>query len=163
MYTYGYFMLMYACVLSHFSHVRLFVTLWTVAHQSPLSRGFSRQEYWSGLPCPPPEDLPNSGIEPVSLTSPALADEFFTTSATREAPLLMYGKNQTNIVEQLFFNLKKRQAEDMGWGGWRQRQATQGPAPFQKEGMENHTASFSRSRLGIACIPLARTHACYPI
>ena len=41
-------------MLSHFSHVRLFVTLWTVAHQAPLSMGFSRQEYWSVLPCPPP-------------------------------------------------------------------------------------------------------------
>ncbi|ELR54344.1 hypothetical protein M91_17033, partial [Bos mutus] len=47
-----------------------------------LSMGFSRQGYWSGLPCPPPGDLSNSGIEPVSLTSPTLADEFFTTSAT---------------------------------------------------------------------------------
>ena len=104
MYPYGYFMLMYACVLSHSSHVQLFVTPWTVAHQAPLSRGFSRQEYWSGLPCTPPGDLPDSGMEPVSLTSPALADKFFTTSATREAPVLMCGKNQTNIVEQLSFN-----------------------------------------------------------
>ena len=55
-----------ACV-SRFSHVRLFATLWTVAHQTPLSMGFSRQGYWSGLPCPPPGDLPNPGIEPVSL------------------------------------------------------------------------------------------------
>ena len=47
--------------------------------------GFSRQQYWSGLPFPPPEDLPNPGIEPVSLASPALADKFFTTSATWEA------------------------------------------------------------------------------
>ena len=45
-----------ACVLSHFSHVRLFVTLWTVAHKSPLFIGFSRQEYWSGLSFPSPED-----------------------------------------------------------------------------------------------------------
>ena len=45
------------------SHVRLFVTLWTVARQAPLSMGFSRQDYWSGLPCPPPGDLPNLGIE----------------------------------------------------------------------------------------------------
>ena len=43
------------CVLSHFSRVRLLVTPWTVAHQAPLSMGFSRQEYWSGLPCPPPQ------------------------------------------------------------------------------------------------------------
>ena len=43
-------------MLSHFSHVRLFATLWTVGHQAPWSMGFSRQEYWSGLPCPPPGD-----------------------------------------------------------------------------------------------------------
>ena len=67
------------------SHVRLFVTPWIVAHQTPLSMGFSRQEYWSGLPCPPPGDLPNPGIRPVSLMPPALADGFFTTSATWEA------------------------------------------------------------------------------
>ena len=48
------------------SHVQLFVTLWTVAPQAPLSMGFSRQESWSGLPFPPPGDLPNPGIEPVS-------------------------------------------------------------------------------------------------
>ena len=69
-------------MLSRFSHVQLFVTPWTVASQAPLSMQFSRQEYWSGLPCPPPEDLPNPGIEPVSLTSPALAGGFFSTSAT---------------------------------------------------------------------------------
>ena len=65
--------------------VWLSVTPWTVAHQAPLSMGFSRQEYWSGLPCPPPGDLPDSGIEPESLMSPALAGRFFTTSATWEA------------------------------------------------------------------------------
>ena len=48
------------------SHVQLFVTLWAVAHQVPLSLGFSWQEYWSGLPFPSPEDLPNPGIEPMS-------------------------------------------------------------------------------------------------
>ena len=52
------------CVLSHFSHVELCATLWTVACQAPLSMGFSRQEYWSGLSCPPPGDLPDSGIKP---------------------------------------------------------------------------------------------------
>ena len=68
------------CVLSRFSHVQLSVTIWTVAHQAPLSMEFSRQEYWSGLPCPPPGDLPDPGIEPKSLMSPALAGAFFTTS-----------------------------------------------------------------------------------
>ena len=73
------------CMLSHFSRVQPFVTLWTVAHQAPLSMGFSRQEYWSGLPYLPPGDLPDPGIEPTFLTSPALAGGFFTTSATWEA------------------------------------------------------------------------------
>ena len=73
------------CMLSHFSRVQLFETLWTVARQTPLSMGFSRQEYWSGLPCPPPRDLPNSGIEPACLTSLALVGGFFTTNATWKA------------------------------------------------------------------------------
>ena len=53
-----------------------------IAHQAALSKGFSRQQYWSGLPCPPPGDLPNVGIEPETFLSPALAGGFFTTSAT---------------------------------------------------------------------------------
>ena len=56
-------------MLSHFSHVRLFATLWTIACQAPLSMGFSRQEYWSELPCPPPGDLLDPGIQLVSLRS----------------------------------------------------------------------------------------------
>ena len=75
---------MCVCVLDHLSSVRFFETLWTVARQIPLSMGFFRQEYWSGLSCPPPGDPPNPGIEPKSLTSPALAGEFFTTSTTWE-------------------------------------------------------------------------------
>ena len=62
-----------------------FVTLWTITLQAPLSMGSSREEYWSGLPCPPPGDLPDLGIKPMSLLSPALAGDFFTTSATWEA------------------------------------------------------------------------------
>ena len=65
---------MHVCMLSCFSPVRLCVTLWTVACQAPLSLGFSRQDYWSGLPCPPPGDLPNLGAEPMSLMTPALGD-----------------------------------------------------------------------------------------
>ena len=71
------------CLLGHFSHVWLCVTWWTVALQAPPSLGFSREEYWRGLPCPPPRDLPDSGIEPVSLTSLALTGSFFTTSVTK--------------------------------------------------------------------------------
>ena len=75
-------------VLSSFSHVCLCVTLWFVAPQAPLSMEFSRQEYWSGLPCPPLGNLPDPGIKPLSLMSPALAGGFFTTSATWEAHLV---------------------------------------------------------------------------
>ena len=75
-----------ACICAQsFSSVPCFVTPWTVARQAPLSMGFSRQEYWSGLPFPPPGDLPDPGAEPASLKSPALAGGFFTTSTTREA------------------------------------------------------------------------------
>ena len=76
------------CVFEMLSHVRLFVTPWTVALQAPLSMGFSRQEYWSGFPCPPSGNLPDPGIEPMSLDSlmsPAVAGRFFTTSTTQEA------------------------------------------------------------------------------
>ena len=67
------------------SRVRLFATPQTVAHQVPLSMGFSRQKYWSGLPFPPPRDLPDPGVKPMSLV---LAGGFFTTSATWEAHLM---------------------------------------------------------------------------
>ena len=60
------------------SRVQLFATPWSVAHQAPLSMGFPRQEYWSGLSFPPPGDLPDPGIEPTSLVSPV--GRFFTTA-----------------------------------------------------------------------------------
>ena len=68
--------------MSHFSCIQLFATLWTVAHQAPLSMEFSRQECWSGLPWPYPGDLPHPGVEPASLMSPALAVGFLTTRTT---------------------------------------------------------------------------------
>ena len=75
--------------LSRFYHVQLFVTFWIVACQAPVSMGFSKQEYWSGLPCPSPGDLPGPGIEPVSLISPALAGRFFTTRLPGKLLLLL--------------------------------------------------------------------------
>ena len=65
---------MCAHALSHFSHVQLIVT--------HMDMNFSRQEYWSGFPCPPLGDLPNPGVEPISLMSPALAVRFFITNAS---------------------------------------------------------------------------------
>ena len=67
------------------------MTPWTVAHQAPLSMGFSRQEYWSGLPFPPPGDIPDPGIKLLSLMSPTLAVGFFTASA-------MWNSNQQRKV-----------------------------------------------------------------
>ena len=82
------------CLPSHFSHDRLLATPWTTALQAPLSMGFSRQEYWSGLPSPPPGALPHPGMEPASPASPvapALAGELFTTGGPREACILVCG------------------------------------------------------------------------
>ena len=74
--------LIFWCVLSHFSHVRLFGNPWAVACQAPLSMAFSRQEHWNGLWCRP---LLYPGVESTSFTSPALAGRFFTSSTTWEA------------------------------------------------------------------------------
>ena len=75
---------------------QLFSAPWTVAPQVPLSMGFSRQEYRSGLPFPSPEYLPNPGIEPTSLPSPALAGGFFTTAPPGK--LYKYVNYRINIV-----------------------------------------------------------------
>ena len=88
-----------ACLLSCFSRVQFFAILWTIAGQTPLSMGLSRQEYWSGLLCPPPGDLPNPWIEPRPLTSPALAVRFFTTNVTWEAtsPITSWQKDGEKV------------------------------------------------------------------
>ena len=78
------------CPASMLTHVQLFGTPWTVARQAPLSMGFPRQENWSGLPFPPPGDLPYPGIKFMSPESLALASEFFTTSTTWEALLFAF-------------------------------------------------------------------------
>ena len=101
-------------MLSCFSCVQLFVTLWTIAHQAPLFMGFSRQEHWSGLPFPSSGDFPNPRIKPMSLTSPALASGFFTTSTTWEA---FY----TNIWGSSFYSCldnPHRQRSLMGYSPW---------------------------------------------
>ena len=96
------------CVmLSCFSCVRLCATLWTVSHQAPLSMGFSRQQYWSGLPFPPPGDLPDPGIKPSSQASPTLAGRFFTTSTTWEAFILRYA----SIISQYDWKEKIKQIQ----------------------------------------------------
>ena len=74
-------------MLSCSSRVQLFATLWTVARQAPLSMGFPRQEYWSGLPFPSPGDLLDPGMEP---TSPALVGKFFTAPEALGKPKIFY-------------------------------------------------------------------------
>ena len=74
------------CVLHHFSRVRLFAALWTVAHQAPLSVGFSGQEYWSGLLCAPSGDLPDLRIKLISACISWIAGRFFTHWTTWEGP-----------------------------------------------------------------------------
>ena len=92
-------------MLSYFSRVQLCTTLWTVGHQDLLSMGFSRQENWSGLPFPPPGDLPDTEIEFTSPAYPVLAGGFFTTSATWEAWHNVLKVHSYCIVCQNFFPL----------------------------------------------------------
>ena len=93
-------------MLSRFSHVQLLANLWTVAHQAPLSMGFSSQEYWSSLPFPSPGDLPDPGIRPMSLRSPELAGGFLTTSTTWKAQtLILFYILWASLVTQMVKNL----------------------------------------------------------
>ena len=78
-------------VLSHFSHVQLFATLWIVTWQTPLSTGFSRQEYWDGLLFPSAGGLPDPGTEPASFKSPALTGGLFISNITWEATFYYKG------------------------------------------------------------------------
>ena len=94
-----------ACILSHFSCFQLFATPWTVALLAPLSMGCSRQEYYSGLPCPPSGDLPDPGIKPLSLRTPELAGGFFTTSGSWEVPPI--------VPVEKFFHSDQKQHKDI--------------------------------------------------
>ena len=88
-----------ACVLSLFSHVQLFTTLWTVAHQAPLSIGFSGQEYWSGLPCPPLGDFPHPRIDTVSPAAPCIEGGLFTAEPPRK-PFLLVVSGKTSLTSK---------------------------------------------------------------
>ena len=100
----------HVCILSCFSYVRLWHLMdhSPIARQAPLSVGFSRQEFWSGLPFPPPGDLPDPVIKPTSLKSPVLAGRFFTITTTCEALLICqfmvfyYGRSRK--LRQLFWD-----------------------------------------------------------
>ena len=100
------------------SLVQLFATLWAETCQASLSMEFSRQEYWSGLPFPPSGKFPNTGIEPMSLESPALAGRFFTTSTIWEVEYfsswqlfmaLQFGQTQLLVLKECLFSLEYSQ------------------------------------------------------
>ena len=86
-------------------HGILFATPWTIAHQAPLSMGSPRQEYWSGLPCPPPGDLPNPGIEPTSLLSPILGRRVLYHSHHLGSPYIYSGNESVrhSVVSDFIF------------------------------------------------------------
>ena len=125
----GYIPVMCMCVLSCFSRVWLFVTPWTVACQVPLSMGFSRQEYCSGLPCPSPGGFRNPGIKPRSL---AFAGGFFTIWASKGSPNIYiytmeyYSTKKRNkngsfaAVVAMWMNLDSANKADFHWALWRE-------------------------------------------
>ena len=84
-------MTLYVCMCTVHAQVCDFVTPWTLAHQAPLSMVFSRQEYWSGLPCPSPGDLPNPGIVP---RFPELQEDFLPLSKWQPTPVFLTGEFQ---------------------------------------------------------------------
>ena len=102
------------CTISHFSHVQLCVMLWTVAHQDPLSMGFSRQEYWGGSPCPPPRDLSDPRIESMSFMFDALAGRFFTTWEAQLGLFPGWGKMQKKTSPSLNYAQKNKQKRWQG-------------------------------------------------
>ena len=87
----------YKALVKSLSRVRLFATLWTIARQAPLSMGFSRQEYWSGLPFPSPGDLPNPGIES---GSPALQADALSSEPPGKAYTILRFKKRAKICKQ---------------------------------------------------------------
>ena len=96
-----------SCVLSHFSHVWLFVILWAVTYQAPLSLELSRQEYWSELPCPTPVDLPNPGIKPMSLSHDVKMyllgrNIWIKGEGENPGPLAIFSANKAWIAMQTF-------------------------------------------------------------
>ena len=101
----------HAVTCSCFSHVRLFATLWTVDHQAPLSMGFSRQEYWNGLPCPPPGDLSHPGSNLHLLCLLHWQEGSFITTATWIQSLLC-DKHINSTTTNMYPLLKVYQASD---------------------------------------------------
>ena len=124
------------CVLSR---VRLSVTPWTAARRAPLSTGFSRQAYWSGLPCPPPGDLPDPGTQPASPVSPALAGRLFATEPS-EKPLenlatLQLPSSWSSRSAPPGCPLRLSQSRSKGWAASTEPQGSSHHQPPSSRGM----------------------------
>ena len=152
-------MLVHACVLSRLSCVRLFATPWTVMHQAPWSMGFSRQEYWSGLPFPPPGDLPNPGIEPVS---PALADSLPLSHLGRPTQALSHTHVHTHMhTHTIRYDLEQMSCFLGGRRFWRWVRSSWGEVPNSTRMQPRVSRAFLLSCLtGGLCTPhtLTITH-----
>ena len=136
------------CILSR---VWVFATSWTVAHQDPLSMELSRQEYWSGLPFPMPEDLPDTGLEPASPVSPALAGKFFTHSSTWDAPSFIIISLKKFMMQFLQEPSKQRQC--LSRGAWLESTWEGGTSDStweaeQEEHQQCHAASLMSFSMG---------------
>ena len=116
-----------------FSHVWLFVTPWTVACRTPLSMGFSRQEYWSGLPFPPLGDLPGPGIKPASSVPPASISWFFTTEPSGKPKIL---HSRSPITPNLESCQKSKDNVCLSWGWGR------GEHPFLNNLIQSQISKF---------------------
>ena len=145
-------------MLHHFSRVQLCETIWTVVCQAPLSMGFPRQEYWSGLPFPYPGDLSKPGIEPEPVMSPAGAGGFFTTSATPKkgySPRFIMVRDvaRASLIAQLVKNSACNTGDLSSIPGSGRPPGEGKGYPLQYSGLENsmdcivHGVTKSRTRL----------------
>ena len=138
-----YFCFFLCWVLSRFSRVWLFVTLWTVAHQASQSMGFSWQEYWSGLPFPPPGDLPDSGTEPVYLESPAKVAGFFITEPPGKPKST--GLGSLSLLQQIFLTHQTRVSCILAWEiPW-----TEEPGRLQSMGLQRVRHDWAHMQAGV--------------
>ena len=132
-------------MLSHFSHIQLFATPWTVACQPPLAIGFSRQKYWTGLPCSLPGDLPDPGIKPVPFICPAVAGVFFTTSTPGKPCLIINTLKQVSPFLLLLL----------------QSVPTQRPKEYLENAHPNRSLPSDGSPLNVCGATITQAHLCW--
>jgi len=123
----------YVCVLSLFSCVRLFATLWTAARQAPLSLRFSRQEYWSGLPCFPPRDLPNPGTHTSCISRQVLHHQHHLRSLIYLFKELAWA----SLVSQMVKNPPANAGHPCSIHGWGRSSGEGNGNPLQYSCLEN--------------------------